>query len=206
MNNVNNIKPPNKRRLFLFLLVSFFHIISLLFIHYNIKYTLLIVLEFFFFLYFSKISLNILFKIIIITSIIFLLNIFFHEGKIIIKYGFIKITEHGLKSGWKKASLLISTFFLTYNTLKNNKDIILKYFMYNSNKNILSSSINYFFIFWESLGNKYNTREFFLSIIKIYKKKPVLNNKDESNTIFLNLDFFIYQSSFFILFIIIFIL
>ena len=90
---------------FLFLILSFIHIILLLNIYFDIKYIFLLIFELLFFLYFSNFNFKIIFKIFIISFVIFLLNIFFSEGKIIYNSLLIQITEEGLISGLKKSCI-----------------------------------------------------------------------------------------------------
>ena len=180
-----NKLPPYKRRLFLFILFSIIHIVLLLNIYFEIKYIILLIFELSFFLYFNKSGFKILIKILIISIIIFLLNIFFSEGKIIYRLNLIKITEEGLLNGIKKVGVLICTFLFTINILKDKKQNLLLYLQDNKKNNIVFKSINYFLIFWEELGENNNIKKLFSKIISIYKNKKInINKYDKQDIIF----------------------
>lgn len=198
-----NKLPPHNRRLFLFIFLSIIHIILLLNIYFEIKYTVLLIFELLFFLYFNKTGFKIILKVFIISSIVFLLNIFFSEGKIIYRINFIKVTEEGLISGIKKVGILISTFLFTINILKDKKENLLLYLQNNNRNNIIIKSINYFLIFWEELGENNNIKKLFLKIISIYKSGEIKININEKKEIVIKNDLFIYHSLFFLGFILI---
>lgn len=198
-----NKLPPYKRRLFLFIFLSIIHIVLLLSIYFDIKYIILLIYELSFFLYFNKSGFKIILKTFIISSVIFLLNIFFSEGKIIYRFYFIKITEEGLIDGAKKAGILISTFLFTINILKDKKENILLYLQNNHKNNIIIKSINYFFIFWEELGKNISIKKLFLRVISIYKSREIKINNKKKEIIIKN-DLLIYNYLFFLGFIIIF--
>jgi hypothetical protein len=195
--------PPNKRRLFLFIFFSLIHIILLINIYFELKYCILVIFELSFFLYFNKSAYKIILKIILISSIIFLLNIFFSEGKIVYKNNIIKITQEGLKSGIKKVGLLICTFLYTLNILKDKKEDLLLYIQSKKGNNIILNSINYFLIFWEELGENNNIKKLFAKIINIYKNNRIKIKLIKKKEILIKRELFIYHFLFFIGFLLI---
>ncbi len=188
---------------FLFIILSIIHIILLLYINFDIKFAFLTIVEFLFFLYFSKFNLKIIIRIFQITILIFLLNIFFTEGKIIFNYYFLRITEQGLINGLKKAGVLMSTLFFTINILKDKNNEILLNLSSKKQSNLILKSIEFFLVFVKELGENNNIKLFFYKIIKIYRgEKQVIKDNKESKY-FIKIDFFIYNFLIFIIFILI---
>ncbi len=198
-----NKLPPYKRRLFLFIFFSMIHIILLLNIYFEIKFIILLLFELSFFLYFNKSGFKILIKISIISIIIFLLNIFFSEGKIIYRINIIKITEEGLLNGIKKVGVLICTFLFTINILKDKKQNLLLHLQDNKKNNIIFKSINYFLIFWEELGENNNIKKLFSKIISIYNSEKIKINNHDKHDIIIKKDIIIYHTVIFVGFILI---
>ncbi len=207
--NQDILKPPISWRLFLFIFISIFHLCLLVLIYFKLIYCYLFIVELFFFLFYSRYSIRIFFKSVIIAFIIFIINIFGIEGKIIFEFYFLKISSEGLMNGLQRSLLLLSSIFFTYNILKNNKNIIINYFYNKDNNNLIFLSISFFFIFLELLTQKYTIKKIIIKIIRIYKKKEklILEKKVNKN---INQDlksnFYLYNMIFFISVLIIFIL
>ena len=186
---------------FLFIILSFIHIILLLNIYFDIKYIFLIIFELLFFLYFNSFNFKIIFKIFIISFIIFLLNIFFYEGKIIYNFFLIRITEEGLISGLKKACVLMGTFFFTINILKDKNEKFLINLSNKKKNNIILNAIEYFLIFWKELGENNSIKKLFIKIIRIYKdNEEVKESNIKKKKFVLAKSFYIYHFIIFFIF------
>jgi hypothetical protein len=198
-------KKETSKHLVLFLLISLLHLLLLLMIYKSINYIVLLLAEFVFFLFYSKFSLRILLRIFILSGFIFLINILFNEGKILIGLGFIKITHEGLINGAKRAGLIASTLFFTYNIFHKNKSIIIDNLDYLNKNNIILMSINYFFIFLELINDKTNIKKLLIKIIMIYKNKYTTSKISQHGEKIIGYNFYIYNLCIIILFVAIFI-
>lgn len=186
--------------LFLFFTLSAIHLISLVFIYFNINFLYLLIVELFFFIYkknYKKVS---LIKIIFINLFVFLINIFYYEGEILFEIGFLKITKPGLIDGIKKIGLLFGMFIFTNNILKNNKEKIIEILRLKKS-NLIFQSINYFFYLWEVIGEKVKLKYFLKNIIKVYHKNKRIKIKENSDLKLIDYYFIFYNVSYFALFI-----
>jgi|GEM_PF-1174837 len=222
-----NLRPPYKWRLFLFFFFSMIHIIILtintvLFYFFYNKYKInnfylinnnillifnfiiYVLFEFIFFMFFCKNNrFKIILRIAIISLLIFIVNIFFYEGKILFKFYNLCITEEGLVNSIIKSYLIITMFFFTINSIKSNRDGILSLILTGNKKNIFYLSIYYFINFWDLIEEKINLKKITLKIIRIYKKDKIDINKEKLKKIEINNSFYFYNILFYLLSIVI---
>jgi len=189
-------KPPFNWGLFLFVILNIFHALVFILIFKDLKYSLLLLVEIFFFIYLRN-SINLLIRFFYISFVIFLLNLFFNEGEIIFSFWKIIITKQGLVSGLQKSFFFLGLLFLTNNSLRKNKGIILNGLKSRNKKGLISNSINYFLLFIENISTSQSITMIIKKLIYIYKNgAKIIDGKTENKKI--GIDFYIYKAAFFI--------
>jgi len=168
------------------------------------NFIIYVLFEFIFFMFFCKNNrFKIILRIAIISLLIFIVNIFFYEGKILFKFYNLCITEEGLVNSIIKSYLIITMFFFTINSIKSNRDGILSLILTGNKKNIFYLSIYYFINFWDLIEEKINLKKITLKIIRIYKKDKIDINKEKLKKIEINNSFYFYNILFYLLSIVI---
>ncbi|HOF01347.1 MAG TPA: hypothetical protein PK385_03175 [Spirochaetota bacterium] len=179
---------PLKRKHFLFLTSSIIHLIIIASIIFIKELSFIVVYEFIFYLAFKNFKAKQFLRIFIIFFIIFILNIFGSDGKIIKEFCGFYITDKGVLNGLVRISALFSTAFFTVNILKENKALF-----FSSLKNEkIALSISYFYYFFELIQNKFSIKLFYRKILKSLQSKYY----SQSNTIYevkIKTKYFIYN-------------
>ncbi len=183
-------------RLQFFFIISIIHFLSLIFILYDFKFIILLVVESVFFLYYSKINVYIFARIFLVATIIFLVNLFFSEGKILKEIWGIEITYNGFFGGIKRAGLAASTFLFAYNAFARNKYYVLSKINKTNINNLFAASINYFFVLLDVINSRMNLRRILARILQVYRNNKTMNAV-KVDVLNINKGYFFYNSVFF---------
>ena len=130
-------------------------------------------------------------RILLINLLFFLLNVFFYDGKILIEFYFLKITDNGIENSIKKIALLFALFLFSTNLFFKNKNLFLDLFGKRYKNNLILSSIKYFFYFLEILNStKITFKRFLFRILRSEKaikseRKEILSDYNKINNFIL---------------------
>jgi len=139
-------------------------------------------IEFVFYIFYYK-KLSKLLRIFFICTIIFLVNLFFYDGKIILQFWIFRITDNGFINAIQKSLFLLNLFFFSNNLIQD-KIYNLIFFYIKNKDNLIVLSIKYFYSFLELINKNFSLKKIIISIIRrkrinydIYSKEINYNLK-----------------------------